>query len=63
MLRYLIRIQNSNKHELLRYPRNVFDKRYGTKLVHPMRDCLLKCYRGAALLKESENVIQIWRYY
>jgi hypothetical protein len=26
-----------------------------------MRDCLLKCYRGAALLKESENVIQIWR--
>lgn len=28
-----------------------------------MRGYLFKCYKGAALLKESENVIQIWRDY
>jgi hypothetical protein len=28
-----------------------------------MQGYLLKCFKGEALLKESENAIQIWRDY
>jgi hypothetical protein len=34
-----------------------------TKWNFPMRGYLLKCFKGEALLKESENAIQIWRDY
>ena len=63
ILKQLMRIQNPKKQFESRFPRNVFDTRMETKWNFPIRGYLLKCFKGEALLKESENVVQIWRDY